>query len=296
MHYRHTPEVQTRPAGHTFPQAPQLFVFVDKLTQMPEHKLNPELHAIAHTPAPLQTRPAPQKFPQVPQLLGLVVILISQPSPAKVLQFLKPALHAAKKHDPPLQVAEPFAKEHTFPQAPQLAALVLKITSQPSAALALQFSKPALQEIVHVPPVHKAEAFVRGGQTFPHVPQLLVLVLILISQPSAELTLQFAKPELQDDMEHEPPVQPAVAFATEHRLPQAPQLLVLVFILISQPSDVIALQFAKPVLQAEMAHAPPVQTPEAFAKEHTFPQEPQLLISVWKKEHIVVVTQLVPFH
>jgi hypothetical protein len=76
-----------------------------------------------------------QAFPQEPQLV-VVVIGVSQPSEALLLQSPNPALHAIP-HVPLLHCAEPPVVEHLLPQLPQLV-VVLSAVSQPSVGSLLQ--------------------------------------------------------------------------------------------------------------------------------------------------------------
>jgi hypothetical protein len=68
-------------------------------------------------------------------------MLISQPFAALPSQFFVPL----KQKSQALLEQEPVLSTplHTFPQAPQLLALVLMLISQPSLDLALQFAVPA---------------------------------------------------------------------------------------------------------------------------------------------------------
>jgi hypothetical protein len=63
------------------------------------------------------------------------------------------------------------------------------------------------------------------GQTLPQAPQFWGLVAVLVSQPSAGLLLQSAKPALQATSWQVPPLQAPVPLAKLHWWPQAPQLL-----------------------------------------------------------------------
>jgi hypothetical protein len=73
-------------------------------------------------------------------------------------------------------VVVPLALEQTFPHEPQLAELVLRFASQPSAALPSQFPKPALHvRIPQVPDEHVAVAF-KSEQRLPQLPQFAVLL------------------------------------------------------------------------------------------------------------------------
>lgn len=64
-------------------------------------------------------------------------------------------------------------------------------------------------------------------------------------------------------------------------------MFVLVEMLVSQPSDAFWSQLAKPGLQV-ITQAPAVQVGVPLLTEHTNPQLPQLLVSVW------VLTQPLP--
>lgn len=59
---------------------------------------------------------------------------------------------------------------------------------------------------------------------FPHPPQLLMSVVVFVSQPVDTLPLQLAKPPLQFRT-HVPVAQLALSFADPHCVPQPPQLL-----------------------------------------------------------------------
>jgi hypothetical protein len=63
---------------------------------------------------------------------------------------------------------------------------------------------------VHTPPVQAADALWRL-QVAPQAPQLFGLVLMLVSQPSAGLPLQSAKPNEHTAMVQAPPVHDAIA-------------------------------------------------------------------------------------
>ena len=74
---------------------------------------------------------------------------------------------------------------------PAGAPMVLVATHTPTAQQMLPHrSYPVLQVNPHVLLAHVAIAFAGGTQTFPHEPQLLALVAIFISHPSAALSLQ----------------------------------------------------------------------------------------------------------
>jgi len=48
-------------------------------------------------------------------------------------------------------------------------------------------AKPALHAPLHIPPLHNGERTLLLLQVMPHPPQLLALVLMLISHPSVSL-------------------------------------------------------------------------------------------------------------
>src|SRR5690348_1982376 len=79
-----------------------------------------------------------------------------------------------------------FCAEHEVAQLPQWLVLSSGV-SQPVAALESQSPKPVLQlTIAQVPPVQVSLALV-VEQAWPQVPQLAVLPVTSISQPSAGL-------------------------------------------------------------------------------------------------------------
>jgi hypothetical protein len=170
------------------------------------------------------------------------------------------------------------------PHAPQFLGSVLVLTSQPSAGLPLQFAKPLLQMSWQIPLVHDAEAALLEPQTFPHAPQLLTLVLMLVSQPSAGLFVQCANPLLQANWQI-PLVHVGVALFAEHLSPHPPQLLTFVLMLVSQPLAGLPSQFAKPALQTSW-QTPLVHVGVALLEEQTCPHPPQLLTLV-----LVLVSQ-----
>lgn len=98
---------------------------------------------------------------------------------------------------------------------------------------------------------------------------------MLVSQPFAALPSQLAKPALHEATPHAPAEQPAVPFSTAGQtLPQAPQLVTLDAVLVSQPSAP-PLQSLKGALQ-RIPQTPPPQTAAPFgAPPQTLPQPPQ---------------------
>ncbi len=132
---------------HTAPQLPQLAALLFTLTSQPSVSLlllqspYPVLQVPLQVPLP-QVGLAMFEFehtaPQLPQLAAFVFKLTSQPSVSLLLlqspnPVLQVPLHAPAAH---VGVAK-LLFEQACPQAPQLLALLVKFTSQPSDFLLL---------------------------------------------------------------------------------------------------------------------------------------------------------------
>src|SRR5205085_10591943 len=76
---------------------------------------------------------------------------------------------------------------------------------------------------------------VAAEQTLPQRPQLFGSTALCVSQPSAGLPLQFAKPVLQPMIAQLPELQIVDAFAALQTCPQLPQLFVSLLTFTSQP-------------------------------------------------------------
>src|SRR5689334_22064184 len=121
-------------------------------------------------------------------------------------------------HDPP-----PWTDAHTWPQAPQLAASIARLTSHPLTGMRSQSAKPIEQGPGwHMPMLHTAAAF-GYEQAFWHMPQCIGSVLRLTSQPSEGSRLQSAKPISHTPMAHLPVSQAGVPFAIWQTVPHPPQ-------------------------------------------------------------------------
>jgi hypothetical protein len=125
--------------------------------------------------------------PHCPQLAAFVAVSASQPFDALWSQSWKLPLHDVIVHTPAVPVAThaptALAGAHTEPQALQLLASVVILTSQPSLMSWLQSSKPTSHLLkVQTPAVH---ADVACGMThlFPQPPQLFGSMSSLASQP-----------------------------------------------------------------------------------------------------------------
>jgi hypothetical protein len=199
-----------------------------------------------------------QLRPHAPQF-AVVVKLVSQPSALVPLQSPNPALQAPIMQTPDEQADEAVLARllQLCPHAPQFA-VVVRLASQPSAAIPLQSPKPALQEPTMHTPAEQAGAAVlaRLLQLCPHAPQFAMEVFRLVSQPSAAIPLQSPKPALQAAIVQRPDVQADAAALTglPQLCPHAPQFVVLVR-LVSQPSAGLLLQSPKPALQEDIMHA-----------------------------------------
>ena len=167
-------------------------------------------------------------------------------------------------------------------QAPQSLLLVLRFTSQPSAAFPLQSAKPVLQEATAQAPLEQAAVPFTIEHTCPQEPQSFGFVWMFTSQPSAAFPSQSAKPELQDPIAQAALTQAGVPFGTEQACPQEPQLLGFVWVFTSQPSEGSPLQSAKPALHEATAQLPLEQSGVPFGIEHRCPQAPQSLGFVWR--------------
>jgi hypothetical protein len=133
-----------------------------------------------------------------------------------------------------------------------------------------------LHAITHALDAHDVAALGRAGHAAPHAPQLVVVLVRLVSQPLVATPSQSPKPVLQRKPQAPDP-QVVVALARAgHALRHAPQLATSVVVLISQPSLAVALQSEKPGTHAKM-HALEAQVPKALGgSAQTRPQAPQL--------------------
>jgi hypothetical protein len=201
---------------HTVPQPPQLFGSVPVLISHPSvcllllQSAKPEVHVPLQLPLP-HVRVAMLLFehtvPQPPQLFASVTVLISQPSVRLLLlQSAKPALQLPLQ-SPAAQVrVDMLLFEHALAQVPQLSALVVRLISQPSFTVLLQFAKPVLQAAMSQLLLTQAGVPFGVVQLLPHVPQLETLLARIDSQPSFRAPLQSAAPLLQT-RPHRPPAQ-----------------------------------------------------------------------------------------
>ena len=135
-------------------------------------------------------------------------------------------------------------------------------------------------------------------QTLRQVPQFVLLVRRSTSQPLAATPSQFAKLLLHVAMAQALLAHDAVALAREQTVPQAPQFVALLTVLVSQPLAALPSQFAKPVLHVDVqalaaqpraafgyvAQITP-QPPQLFGSEARFTQLPVAAQNVVPVEH-----------
>jgi hypothetical protein len=110
--------------------------------------------------------------PQLPQFAVLVWRLTSQPLEGLPSQLPKFSAQLATAQAPALHAAVALARLHAAPQRPQLAALVLRLTSQPLPLLLSQLAKPLWQLMLQVDDAQVPRAFAGTGQVTPQPPQL----------------------------------------------------------------------------------------------------------------------------
>jgi len=168
-------------AVQSWPHAPQFVGSVAKLTHFVPHRLGAgatqlDEQVYVEPDAEQSAVGAAQALPHDPQLSG-VLMLVSQPSSARVEQCAKPGEHAeaGTLHAPALQVI-PVAPAATFgsvvqscPHAPQLSGLVAKSTQ----LLPQAFGVAAGQVETHCGPLaaaaHFGAAVVHFCVQLPHV-------------------------------------------------------------------------------------------------------------------------------
>ena len=160
----------------------------------------------------------------------------------------------------PAQTFVPCMFVQALPHAAQFDA-VPSAVSQPAAAV--QSAKPALQPVVtHVPFVHAAPPF-GNEQTFPQLPQFIVVVT-LVSQPSSGSPLQLRQPSSQTGTQSKEPGVPAhalVPWAFEQALAHDAQFDAVPSC-VSQPAA--APQLSNPELHAPIVHEPVLHDAAAF--------------------------------
>lgn len=212
--------------------------------------------------------------PHAPQSAKVVCRLVSQPSLARPLQSPKPGRQRATVQAPAAQPSvSVLGSAHVVPHDPQLAGSTAVFAQKVDGAVPHVVSD-APQVVPHRPP----EQTWPLGQVMPHPPQFALSVVVFTSHPSDALWSQSAKPVRHDATAQAPLVHVVTALASTHASPQAPQLVALVWVLVSHPLAAIPSQSPWPDAQRTTVHAPPEHPAVAvFARAHAFPQVPQLL-------------------
>ncbi len=136
-----------------------------------------------------------------------------------------------------------MAAAQARPQAPQSERLVRVSTSQPLAGLPSQSAKPALQEATRQAPATQAGVALAGRHTLPQAPQLVALVVTLVSQPLPRAPSQSAKPDAQV-MRQTPAAHEGAPLVLLHTVGQAPQCRGSVPRFTSQPLEGLPSQSA----------------------------------------------------
>ncbi len=156
-------------------------------------------------------------------------------------------------------------------QAPQCAGSTA-VSAQSASTPDPQARRGDPQVVPHAPPEHTCPA----AQARPHAPQLALSVRVLTSQPSAAFALQSAKPAAHPTRAHAPAVQAAVALGSAQGRWHAPQLVALVWRLVSQPLSGAPSQSPYPVAQPTTVHAPEAHPGvETFGSAQPAPHAPQ---------------------
>jgi hypothetical protein len=133
-------------------------------------------------------------------------------------------------------------------------------------------------QLVTVQPdaTHAEPVVLAGGglvQLAPHPPQCCALLVVFVSQPFAGLPSQLAKPELQPGA-HTPPEHATEPLGLVQVAPHAPQWLVLVLVLVSQPLTRLPSQLPAPAPH-DGAQLPLMHDVMPFGFVHLVPQAPQ---------------------
>jgi hypothetical protein len=261
------------------PQPPQLFRFVWVFVSHPFERLlsqlpKPGSQAIEQAPSEQLAVPFAllHALPQLPQFAMLEFVFTSHPLVDTPSQFANPDVQVPSVHVPDGQDSAAFGRLQVAPHAPQFVS-VLSDVSQPFAESPSQSPRPGL----HVETPHTPETQFgvppAGGHTLLHRPQLLMFVLMFVSQPFAGLPSQFPEPALHVGTQT-PPVHAVVPFTALQVAPHRPQLVV-VLSGVSHPSTGSPLQSPHPAAHTG-AQVPATHDVVPCAFVHALPHAPQL--------------------
>jgi hypothetical protein len=276
---RHVPIWQVCPPVHALPHRPQwvLFVFRSKHCIGPPQYVCP---IVGHTHIPPRHICAEgQRAPHPLQLLGSSPVLTSQPLAGLRSQSAKPAMHDTITHMPLTHAVEARARVHARLHAPQCAMLVERLVSQPLAGFVSQSPKLGLQRVEHIPFVHTAAPLL-ALHARPHIPQLVVLVLSVVSHDW--LPSQSAVGAGQGPAKPQRPITHTAMrpVCSIHAPPQRLQCATDVLRSTSQPSAGSPLQSAKPASHIPIVHIPPAHAAVACGSMQRLPHAPQWRVSL----------------
>lgn len=283
------PPLQALPAQQGCDDAPHMEVQVPAAHPRPLPQTVPEQHICPSAPQPEGWQepntqagvPPLQTVPHCPQLLGSVRRLDSQPLARLLSQSRKPAAQLQRPLRQVLFTVLLVPLGQVAPQAPQFALDARRSVSQPLLDIESQLPKLALHEVtLQVLAAQVAVAtWGRLVQLVPQAPQLTASVARVLSQPSAVFELQSPRPAWQVRFAQLLATQ--LALATPGRvlqlLLQPLQFVAEVVMFTSQPSPVVLLQLAKPVLHEVMPQLPPLHEFVALAREQVLPHAPQFV-------------------
>lgn len=218
-------------------------------------------------------------------------------------QKLVPAGHEPQR--PSTHAATPVAEEQRTLQPPQLFTSVRTSTQARPQRTPLS-SPPQKIPIAHVGVLPAEDAQTpSAAQLLPHAPQLLLLIAS-VSQPVLNERSQSKRPGSHVIL-HSPAThatRPPETFVGQAR-PHAPQLLMSLCVLVSQPVAILLSQSEKPAAHV-MLHTPPTHVGAPLGPpEQPVPHPPQLRGSVLGSMHpppqlscvpVQPVTQVEPEH
>jgi hypothetical protein len=171
----------------------------------------------------------------------------------------RPAAHVAEALAPAAQA---------LPHRPQLATSLLVSAHVP---LVVQSVWPVAHEVPHAPPLQTCPV----GHAWPHAPQSVRLVAVLVSQPVVGSPSQSAKPVAHAVRAHTPALHAPVAWAGAHAWPHAPHAARLVRRSVSQPLPAAPSQSPKPGSQLAMHALATHEASRCGPVGHARPHAPQ---------------------
>jgi hypothetical protein len=118
----------------------------------------------------------------------------------------------------------------------------------------------------------------------PQPPQFAVLVFVFVSQPFEALLSQLPNPELHTGA-HTPLEHDVVPFTFVQLFPHEPQLVIVVFVFVSQPFEALPSQLPNPELHVPRVHTPDGHVSLAFARLQAVLQSPQSVSVAMLRSH-----------